>query len=85
MWRLFNNVALSASRGAAPILYAATEPGALNHPYWGPVGPLEAWGWTGKARMSRAATNKEDARRLWAWSEEQVGFAFDVPSLLALD
>ena len=35
--------------------------------------------------MSRAATNEEDARRLWAWSEGQVGFTFDVPSLLALD
>ena len=83
MWRLFNTMALSAPRGAAPIVYAATEPDALNHPYWGPVGPLEAWGWTGKAKMSKAATNEENAKRLWAWSEDQIGFAFDVPLILA--
>jgi NAD(P)-dependent dehydrogenase (short-subunit alcohol dehydrogenase family) len=83
MWRFFNNMALSAPRGAAPIVYAATEPDALNHPYWGPVGPLEAWGWTGRARMSKAAMNEEDAKRLWTWSEDQIGFAFDVPSMLA--
>jgi NAD(P)-dependent dehydrogenase (short-subunit alcohol dehydrogenase family) len=83
MWRFLNNMALSAPRGAAPIVYAATEPGALNHPYWGPVGPLEAWGWTGKAKMSKAATNEEDAKRLWAWSEGQIGFAFDVALILA--
>ena len=40
----------------------------VESPVLGPRGPLEAWGWTGKARMSRAATNEEDARRLWAWS-----------------
>jgi len=83
VWRLLNTVALSAPRGAAPTLYAATEPGALDHPYWGPVGFLEAWGWAGKAKMSRAATNEEDARRLWAWSEHEVGFSFDVASILA--
>jgi len=83
MWRFLNNMALSAPRGAAPIVYAATEPGALNHPYWGPVGPLEAWGWTGKAKISKAATNEEDAKRLWAWSEGQIGFAFDVALILA--
>jgi NAD(P)-dependent dehydrogenase (short-subunit alcohol dehydrogenase family) len=81
MWRLLNNVALSPQRGAAPTLYAATEPEALLHPYWGPVGPLEAWGWTGRAKMSSRATNEEDAKQLWSWSEEQVGFAFDVASL----
>ena len=82
IWRMVNNVALSPQRGAAPTLYAATEPDALLHPYWGPVGPLEAWGWTGKANISSRATNEEDAKQLWSWSEEQVGFAFDVPSSL---
>ena len=81
IWRMLNNVALSPQRGAAPTLYAATEPDALLHPYWGPVGPLEAWGWTGKANISSRATNEEDAKQLWSWSEEQVGFAFDVASL----
>lgn len=85
MWRFLNNIALSPSRGAAPTLYAATEAGALAHPYWGPVGPLEAWGWAGKAKMSRTARNEEQARRLWAWSENEVGFSFDVAELLGQD
>ena len=37
-WRFLNVfAAMSAKRGAEATLYAATEEGALDHPYWGPV------------------------------------------------
>ena len=76
MWRVLNTVALSPERGAAATVFAATEPEALDHPYWGPVGPLEAWGWTGRARMSRRAKHLDDAAALWAWSEAETGVSF---------
>ena len=78
MWRLLNNVALSPQRGAAATVFAATEEEALSHPYWGPVGPLEAWGWTGRANISKRAQHREDARALWTWSEKVTGVRFPV-------
>lgn len=78
MWRLLNTVALSPQRGAAATVFAATEAAALQHPYWGPVGPLEAWGWTGKANVSRRATNPEDSKTLWEWSETATGVPFPI-------
>ena len=76
MWRIFNTVALSPERGAAATVFAATEAEALDHPYWGPVGPLEAWGWTGRANVSKRAQRLDDAAALWAWSEKVTGVSF---------
>ncbi len=78
MWRLLNNVALSPQRGAAATVFAATEAEALSHPYWGPVGLLEAWGWPGRANISQRAQHLEDAQALWAWSEKVTGVTFPV-------
>ena len=78
MWRLLNNVALSPQRGAAATVFAATEEEALSHPYCGPVGPLEAWGWPGRANISQRAQHREDARALWTWSEKVTGVTFPV-------
>ena len=78
MWRMLNTVALSPERGAAATVFAATESEALGHPYWGPVGPLEAWGWTGRANISKRAQAIDDATALWTWSETATGVPFTV-------
>lgn len=78
VWRMLNTVALSPQRGAAATVYAATEAGALDHSYWGPVGLLEAWGWPGRANISRRARRLDDAAALWAWSETETGVSFPV-------
>jgi len=65
-------------RGAAPTLYAATETDALTHRYWGPIGLLEARGWTGKAKITPRASNKEMARKLWEHTESMIGIQFQI-------
>ena len=76
-WRFLNVfAAMSAKRGAEATLYAATEEGALDHPYWGPTGIIEMRGATGRARINRKAMDESTARRLWEVSEELTGVRF---------
>ena len=65
-------------KGAAPTLYAATEADALKHRYWGPVGLVEARGWTGKAKITARAADEEAARRLWELTEKITGVNFEI-------
>ena len=65
-------------KGAAPTLYAATHPDATEHRYWGPIGLLEARGWTGKAKITPRAADEEMARRLWAHTEDLTGIKFGI-------
>ena len=76
-WRFLNLfAAISAEKGAAPTLYAATEEDALSHPYWGTVGFFEARGWPGKAVINSKAMNEDDAKRLWKISEELTNVSY---------
>jgi len=76
-WRFLNLfAAISAEKGAAPTLYAATEEDALSHPYWGTVGLFEARGWPGKAVINSKAMNEDDAKRLWKISEELTNVSY---------
>ena len=76
-WRFLNLfVAIPAKRGAEATLYAATEKGALEYPYWGPTGVIEMRGWTGRAKINRKASDEAVARRLWEVSEELTGVSF---------
>ena len=68
--------AMSAKKGAEATLYAATEEGALDHPYCGPTGIIEMRGETGKARINRKARDEATASRLWDVSEELTGVRF---------
>ena len=78
-WRFLNPLfGMKPIRGAAPTLYAATEPDALIHRYWGPIGLLEARGWTGKAKITPRASNKEMARKLWEHTESMIGIQFQI-------
>ncbi|TQM78665.1 short subunit dehydrogenase [Saccharothrix saharensis] len=57
--------------GTEPLLYAATDPGAVRGGYYGPrwalVGP------TRQVRVPRRARDKETAARLWAETERLTG------------
>ena len=70
-------VAQSAERGAVPLLFAATAPGAGVGEYFGPVGLGEMWGkYPGAARVSPAARDEAAARRLWEISERLTGVTY---------
>ncbi len=67
--------AQDAERGAWPLLYAATadvDGGA----YVGPGGLLNMRGSPTVMRSNEASYDREDARRLWAYSAEATGVSF---------
>jgi NAD(P)-dependent dehydrogenase (short-subunit alcohol dehydrogenase family) len=76
-WRFLNLfVAMPAKKGAEATLYAATEKGALDYPYWGPTGVIEMRGRTGRARINPKALDEETAARLWEISEDMTGIRY---------
>jgi NAD(P)-dependent dehydrogenase (short-subunit alcohol dehydrogenase family) len=62
--------------GALPQLYAATMPDVAGNDYWGPDGLLEQRGHPKRVGRTKRASNGEDARRLWAMSEELTGVTY---------
>lgn len=77
LMRLFGPLfAQSAERGAAPILYAATAPGAEPGGYYGPDGFREMKGDPAPAQVSAAASDPVAAARLWDESERLCGVRF---------
>ena len=74
--RPFAGFGQAAWTGALPIVRAATDPGAEGGQYYGPQ-----WMLQGHPRLetpSHRARNADDARRLWARSEQLTGVTFDV-------
>lgn len=69
-------IAHSAYKGALPALRAATDPQVQGGQYFGPHHSL--WGSPAISAPSARAGNSEDARRLWAISEELIGMRFPV-------
>lgn len=67
-------IAHSAYKGSLPVLRAATDSLAQGGQYFGPRHSL--WGSPVLATPSNRARNSEDARRLWAISEELTGTKF---------
>ena len=63
--------------GALPQLYAATMPDVDGASYWGPDGPFESRGWPTRVDRSKAASDVNDAARLWSMSEELTGVTYD--------
>ena len=70
-------IAQDDEMGALPTLYAATEPGLEGGTYAGPDGFLEQRGHPRPVAPSRAARDREVARRLWEVSEEMTGMRFE--------
>jgi NAD(P)-dependent dehydrogenase (short-subunit alcohol dehydrogenase family) len=67
----------SANRGALPILYAATAPGAKGGGYYGPDGFRELKGDVGPAEIMPHGRDLAVAARLWAESERLTGVRFE--------
>jgi NAD(P)-dependent dehydrogenase (short-subunit alcohol dehydrogenase family) len=64
--------------GALPIVRAATDPAARGGQFYGPR--LIVAGHPVVELPSRPARNADDARRLWARSEELTGLTIDIPA-----
>lgn len=64
--------------GALPSLYAATSPDAVGGAYYGPSGLLELGGNPERVPSNEKSHNEQDAKRLWAVSEELTGVDFEV-------
>ena len=70
-------LAQPASRGAWPILRAATDPGGRGGDYFGPGGFAERRGHPLLVGMSAEALDADDARWLWERSVELTGVAYE--------
>ncbi|BAL91197.1 putative short-chain dehydrogenase [Actinoplanes missouriensis 431] len=66
-------LAQSADRGALPQLYAATDPAARAGALIVPDGPGELRGHPVEGRLSAAAADPDNGRRLWELSEQATG------------
>lgn len=66
----------SAAQGALSTLYAATAPEAVGGAYYGPIGEDQKRGPLGLAKIPPTATDKQDADRLWAVSEQLTGVTY---------
>lgn len=67
----------SASDGARPILFAATNPDATPGGYYGPGGMGELRGAPSRALIMPQASNAANAAKLWDESEKLTGVSFE--------
>jgi NAD(P)-dependent dehydrogenase (short-subunit alcohol dehydrogenase family) len=67
--------------GILPALYAAATPHAQGGAFYGPRGFYEAaGGGVTLAKVSKAASNDADSRRLWELSEQLTGVSYPKPN-----
>jgi len=71
-----NFMAQSAADGALPMLYGATAPDVQSGEFFGPGGFMEQRGAPTRVKAAKKAYNTDDARRLWAVSEELTGVTY---------
>lgn len=62
--------------GAAPIVHAATAPGATSGDYWGPDGFLELRGRPKRVKASATVTSARLGAALWSAAESITGVSF---------
>jgi len=76
-WSLLSNMTVLPSQGveqgAEPLLYAATDPGAVQGGYYGPGGRFGLVGPTTTARVPRRAQDPAVGARLWNEAERLTG------------
>jgi NAD(P)-dependent dehydrogenase (short-subunit alcohol dehydrogenase family) len=70
-------IAQPAAIGALPTIRAAVDPDAKGGDYYGPDGFMEQRGYPVLVPSNNASHNGEDARKLWAVSEELTGVRFE--------
>ena len=68
---------LPPATGVLPMLRAATDPGAKGAEFYGPR--LMQFGGAVREKPAKRGRDGENAKRLWAASEELTGVSFDVP------
>lgn len=73
---LAERLSQSASMGALPTLRASTDPNAIGGQYFGPSGFMEQRGHPKVVPSNDASHDADDARRLWAVSEELTGVTY---------
>ncbi|KHD74187.1 hypothetical protein MB27_30355 [Actinoplanes utahensis] len=73
--------AQSAEAGALPLLHAATGPDVVTGDAYGPDGPGERRGAPTRIAVSDRGRDEEDARRLWAISEQLTGVRYGTVSI----
>lgn len=71
------HLGLPPETGVLPMLRAATDPDAEGGDFYGPR--LMQFGGAVKERPSGRARDAENAKRLWAASEDLTGITFDIP------
>jgi NAD(P)-dependent dehydrogenase (short-subunit alcohol dehydrogenase family) len=69
----------SDAMGALPQLYATTMPDVRGNDYYGPDGFIQQRGYPKKVGRTSRASSGEDAKRLWAMSEELTGVTYPWP------
>jgi NAD(P)-dependent dehydrogenase (short-subunit alcohol dehydrogenase family) len=67
-------------QGAEPLLYAATDPNAVQGGYYGPGGRFGLVGPAVAVRPTRRALDAETNSRLWTEAERLTGVALPVPA-----
>jgi NAD(P)-dependent dehydrogenase (short-subunit alcohol dehydrogenase family) len=70
-------LAQSVDMGALPLLYGAVGPDVNGGDYIGPGGFREAWGYPARVEASEMAYDEEEARTLWAKSENRTGVDYE--------
>lgn len=84
MTRLFPFLRQPASRGALPILFAATSPDAVPGAYYGPDGFQEIRGYPKRVPGPSQANDTAVAERLWQTSEHLTGVQFGAKTRAAV-
>jgi NAD(P)-dependent dehydrogenase (short-subunit alcohol dehydrogenase family) len=80
-WRWAPFLWQEIDEGILPALYAAATPHAEGGAFYGPRGFYEAaGGGVTLAKVSKAASNDADSRRLWELSEQLTGVSYPKPS-----
>ena len=79
LYKLTNPLmAQSAADGAVSEALAAAGNEAVNGAYYGPTRRGDTRGPVGNSRISDAAKNEDDGRRLWSLSEELLGITWTI-------
>ena len=77
LYPLFTLIAQSSAMGALPSIRAAVDPDVKGSDYYGPHGFMEARGYPILVQSTEASHHKDDARQLWAVSEQLTDVYFD--------
>ena len=76
LYPIFKSFTQDQAQGALPEIRAAADPEVKGGEYYGPDGNREMKGYPVKVESNEASRNVEDAKKLWAISEEITGVKY---------